>query len=1000
MGFFSNSGSKLSIDPISPPEDGEQGLRKCQLGAFWALKGHFTSNEEPAIVSIPTGGGKTALMIFSAFLMDGDQILVVTPSNYLRRQTETKFLDLDGLGPAAADVLRSDIGSPSVAVVEEQVTEESRWEELLEHDVVVALPDNVSTEYDDDIVLPPTDDIDMAFFDEAHHTRADSWKQLVDHLDVEGVKEVLLTATPFRRDRRSLPGRLVYHYPVGRAISDGIYEEIEYLPVDVSFDEDLDTRLCEAAADRLETVNEGRPMDERLQILAKVREQDDADDLSESYREAGLDVKPIHSGRDEDWNDEVKDELDSGEIDGIVAVGMMGEGIDHDNLSVAVMHDPPKSFPLTLQLFGRIARPVEGASAAVIADPTELDNRNTREVVQRLYRQSDGWGDLITDLIEDVLYEDTGFGIRTEPVFGIPVTDIQPYFSVNLYDISKSWRSVDQDAEIPIPRGRLERFETGQNNLICMMTRTRQSPDWTAGAGPTEYQHDLHVYYYHHGSDILFEHTTSDRLAQKIRLGIIDGASDPIRGAPLSSILDENDLDQYLTAGLRGGPEAAGGAPDYKMYMGKRSENALAPTDRDMFAHGHSFTRLAGGDIQEESDVTTLGVSDRQGSIWSSNRDSLTEFKSWCQQVARSIDLNAEFDRISGLGLQVTEDIDRFPTSDDVDIELLYVGLDFQADFDEIKYKHRDDDRFRPSDDPGFVVVKEDVGGEARTSVEFYPTPDADAIDCEYSVGWDRWDGEIENYRFKIDPGIEADAVEMSSGQFMDQYAPEFFLSDGTVVKHGRAFERELGRANFPSSCFDKSEDIDWSECDRTAESNDSDVADGKQSLHDWTESHVDDPETDDQIIFKDHGSGEIADFVEIDSTERRISFYHCKVTTKSDGDEPSIGAAQKHVKDALYQLHRTLNWVGNPGLPNRIDDRRNNKSRHLVKGEDIYEDFSDDFQPGKWSYEVVLVNPCLDYDAALEDEKVDMILRACYESLDVDGADVDFRIIGHWEEQ
>jgi len=119
-------------------------------------------------------------------------------------------------------------------------------------------------------------------------------------------------------------------------------------------------------------------------------------------------------------------------------------------------------------------------------------------------------------------------------------------------------------------------------------------------------------------------------------------------------------------------------------------------------------------------------------------------------------------------------------------------------------------------------------------------------------------------------------------------------------------------------------------------------------------------------------------------------------VTTKSGGDEPSIGAAQKHVKDALYQLHRTLNWVGNPGLTDRIDNRRDNQSQHFVKGDGIYEDFSDDFQPGKWSYEVALVNPCLDYDAALEDEKVDMILRGCYESLDVDGADINFRIIGH----
>jgi hypothetical protein len=44
----------------------------------------------------------------------------------------------------------------------------------------------------------------------------------------------------------------------------------------------------------------------------------------------------------------------------------------------------------------------------------------------------------------------------------------------------------------------------------------------------------------------------------------------------------------------------------------------------------------------------------------------------------------------------------------------------------------------------------------------------------------------------------------------------------------------------------------------------------------------------------------------------------------------------------------------------------------------------------------IAISKTCLDYDAVLADEKVDMILRACYESLDVDGADIQFRIIGH----
>lgn len=79
--FFVMNKKKLKID-----SDQEMGFRKCQLGAIWATKSHFTKSEDPALISMPTGSGKTALMMALAFELKAKKILIITPSKVIRDQ--------------------------------------------------------------------------------------------------------------------------------------------------------------------------------------------------------------------------------------------------------------------------------------------------------------------------------------------------------------------------------------------------------------------------------------------------------------------------------------------------------------------------------------------------------------------------------------------------------------------------------------------------------------------------------------------------------------------------------------------------------------------------------------------------------------------------------------------------------------------------------------------------------------------------------------------------
>jgi superfamily II DNA or RNA helicase len=54
------------------------------LFALHAVLSHFSVFEEPAIVSLPTGYGKTAVIMALPFVLEATHLLVVEPSDALR----------------------------------------------------------------------------------------------------------------------------------------------------------------------------------------------------------------------------------------------------------------------------------------------------------------------------------------------------------------------------------------------------------------------------------------------------------------------------------------------------------------------------------------------------------------------------------------------------------------------------------------------------------------------------------------------------------------------------------------------------------------------------------------------------------------------------------------------------------------------------------------------------------------------------------------------------
>jgi superfamily II DNA or RNA helicase len=149
-----------------------KGLRPNQVGAIGAVLAHYSVRNEAALVSMPTGTGKTAVMIGLCYALRAKKVLVVTPSQLVRKQIAKHFSRPKDL--IDNEILPADVSLPRVYTLLGVVDTRSEWDEILKnHDVVVAIPGTLNKISALSTTLP-ADAFDLILVDEAHHSRAKS----------------------------------------------------------------------------------------------------------------------------------------------------------------------------------------------------------------------------------------------------------------------------------------------------------------------------------------------------------------------------------------------------------------------------------------------------------------------------------------------------------------------------------------------------------------------------------------------------------------------------------------------------------------------------------------------------------------------------------------------------------------------------------------------------------------------------------------------------------
>jgi superfamily II DNA or RNA helicase len=372
---------------------GENGwsLRSAQLGAVHSILAHWSLSGEPATVVLPTGTGKTETMLVTTLVDRASRTLVVVPTKDLKDQLAEKFMSWGML--RRLGVLPASAPNPKVLILDRTVTETSMLDYINAADVVVSTP-ALLARASESVKSGLRRAFSHVYFDEAHHVVATEW-DAIKKLFSES-KVVQFTATPYRNDRKPIEGKLIYNYPLSKALDDGCFSPISLVTVDERHPRKKDRAIAEASMARL--MDDRKRGFTRHRMMVRAETQPEASALYQSYKDwfPSERIALVHSGIS--GRKAIIDQIKGGEYDIVVCVDMLKEGFDYPEFKIAAVHGVHKSLAVLLQFIGRFTRTQEGlGDASFVVNYAE--ERISLEL-EDLFQEGSGWEHVIKEIAD------------------------------------------------------------------------------------------------------------------------------------------------------------------------------------------------------------------------------------------------------------------------------------------------------------------------------------------------------------------------------------------------------------------------------------------------------------------------------------------------------------------------------------------------------------------------------------------------------------------------
>jgi superfamily II DNA or RNA helicase len=848
-------------DRLSYPigQDGKIGFRAAQIAAIQAANSHLYSKPTlPAIVVMPTGSGKTAVMNALAFTQRAQRVLVLTPSRLVREQIAEGFGTLSDLREVGA--FPQDLPNPKCFSTRGRVGSDQAWEDLRAYDVVVATVPSVAPK-DSVVPAPPPDLFDLILVDEAHHSPAATWKATLDAFS--DTRRVHFTATPFRTDEREIAGRVVFVYDIRRAYFDGVFGEIEYEPVEPTVGQDPDVAIALAAQKRLRQ-DQAAGLKHLLMVRTDSRAR--ANDLKKVYESTtDLKLRLVAGNQTLKYVRGVVDELRTLKLDGVICVNMLAEGFNLPNLKVAAVHAPHRSLAVTLQFIGRFARTTgrELGAATFLAVPSEIRIETTK-----LFRQDAVWREIVHNLsasrveaeVRTREYLDS-FEPQAVPDFaGFSLYALRPYYHAKILSVPDG---VDLTLEVEMPSG-LEAVYRGhsvEHRSVVYVARERWLPPWSGDERLENVAYEMFLLHHNAAAGLLFicstrrQSSVYDLFAASVSLG----RTRLVSLHRLNRVLNGLEGIELFNLGMRN-RTTLGNAESYRTLAGPAADRAVQPSDGRLYDRGHCFGRATA-----DGDVITIGLSSAS-KIWSNTTSPIPEFIEWCDGLAEKISKGRTPVTHTGIDyLSAGEEASELP--DDLQIAL----------WDKEVYLESPSVRYLDND--GSVLIAElldfDLRVRASNADSYLLTLSNGASEFEVLFGFDsdRYFSAVDGKA--LDFWIIENRSDLPLLDFLNDVPVSFYTSNLSRLEGNSMFPAPENLIPFEPKNF---EAVDWVGENVAIEREKPHAGDDKLSIFEWLESRL--VSSDASVVYCDDGSGEMADYISIRQTDgelTRVTLYHCK---------------------------------------------------------------------------------------------------------------------------
>jgi superfamily II DNA or RNA helicase len=931
-------------------KNGKQGLYKNQIGAIGAALAHFSTRNEPGLITMPTGTGKTAVMVVLSYAMNAQKILVVTPSQLVREQIVENFrapkLLVDkGIIPGGRKL-------PKVYELVNIVDDKKEWAKILKYyDVIVAIPGTLNRLENLSETVGKSA-FDLVFVDEAHHSRASSWVNILEAFS--SARQVLLTATPFRRDKKDIQARLIYNYSLKQAYEDQLFSRINFIPVNTQLFATADDKNIAIAKKAQEVYSARTHSDHR--IIIRTDRKIDADQLFDIYdQHTQLKLVVIHSKL---GNATIKariKQLTAGEIDGVICVDMMGEGYDFPALKIAAVHIPHKSLAITLQFVGRISRTntPDGSVATLIAGEHEFKIDS-----HQLYKQdTKDWSVVLPDLhklkiqktedeqeffdsFEDATELQPPVILQYEEPISLEDDDLRPFFHAKVYKIIPHPSLTDDDNAIDIhkqidfsgtdtlsnPIVRHHHISQAHDVALFIVSELK-TPSWYMKDDTLkDVKNEFFVIYFDKDNSMLFIGATikETELYEHIAKQYLEPGAlhDMIPMTLLKRAMAGWQEPKMYNVGMKS-RKNKGNSESYKQILGAQAQLGVLPSDKYSYTRGHSF----GGafDTVLQKDVL-LGIS-TSSKVWCLEDNKIKYFVEWCNNIARKVG-DPEMDKLDSplSDLDSGKMVDVFPA-----LPVFFTDWDAKQYYKLTSIVFLDEDE-EPVE--GSLICSCDVTVVSQTTsvttIEISKNNIACKIDYKLAPR--------ANFEYAADTShkiaIKRGAHYGNTTAFLallNESPLNIFYEDLSKLVGRVLFEFNTDKLRIISDeqlmAYVWPANVNVAKEFYTSDDVKANLAAGNTqlSIHDYI---IELAAQDYDVVFYDHGSLEIADVIGL--KKGKIQFWHCK---KQSGSEPNCSIDD--IYEVCGQAVKSVNWANRGLLLKQIYERadQNDSSAKIKKG-------------------------------------------------------------------